>query len=104
MTYLVIKDHNSKLYVYWLPVTNEGTLLPDVHWGRYGGYCQNFGPEMNGDFIKKDGVITCHDSKELTEAFMWSYDGKNIGSYSHNKNMPIAKYTIDGEYLVLGKL
>lgn len=101
---LVIRDHDSKLYVYIVPVRGGQVLLPDIYWRRWGGLCSNFGPEMEGDSIKKAGVIRCHD-ETLPEAWnaewRWRYNGRNLGKYT--KAMETPKYMIVGKYVVLGK-
>lgn len=86
--YLVIRDHNAKLYVYVLPVNNNKVILPDVRWRwRRGPACSAFGPEMEGASIRKNGVIKCQDKNSGLSSFTefhWTYDGNNSGRYTED--------------------
>lgn len=102
---LVIRDHDSKLYVYSVPVREGQVILPDVDWWHWGGLCSAFGPEMEGDSIKKNGVIRCHDEhqSEYSDAeWRWSYNGKNLGKYTSAMETP--KYMVIGKYVVLDRI
>ena len=101
-TYIAIKTHASEFYLYAIQTNKEGFILPDIEWFRVGGYCADFRPELNGEFKKENGVITCHDSKELSESYRWSYDGKNVGLYTHNKDMRAVAHFITGNYVTVG--
>lgn len=98
--YLVIKDYDSTLHVYWLPFRNDKVYLPDEMWFRAYYPCSNFGPEMNEERkIKKDGRIICHDTENFLPEHSWTYRGHNLGKYT--EDMAPAKFRIDQSFLVI---
>ncbi|WP_428604126.1 hypothetical protein [Sedimenticola sp.] len=76
---LLIRDWDKKYYAYLLPTENGKVILPDRWWGWGYYHCADFRPELDElGFIKKDGIIKCHD-KETREwgisLWEWTYDG-----------------------------
>ncbi|MFT5258973.1 MAG: hypothetical protein ACI9J2_000834 [Saprospiraceae bacterium] len=100
--FLVMRDYDSSLYVYWLPTSSKGTLLPDKHWNSPFYTCTDFGPERIDERMKESGVIKCHDKVLDRKEFTWTYAGKNLGE--HTDDMRIPKYRVEGDYLVLESL
>ena len=103
-SYIILKNHDSKIHVYIVPLRNNQVMLPDVRWWRWGSLCNNFGPDMEGNIIKKNGTIQCQD-KNLPESWStewkWSYNGKNLGSYTDDLEKP--KYKVEGQYVIVGR-
>ena len=103
--YLVIRDYDSKLYVYTVPFRDGQTILPDLSWWRFGAVCDNFGPDMEGSKIKPSGLIQCqdHDRPDIqnSKEWQWSYSGNNQGEYTSDMEVP--RYAIEGNYVILGK-
>lgn len=102
--YLIIRNFSGNIKVFTIPITHDGeVVLPDAKWGRPGGFCHNFGPDMDGSTIKREGVIKCQDdapSGTWNSEWRWSYSGKNLGKYTENLMIP--KYKIESNLVVLG--
>lgn len=102
--YLILKDYDSNIYVYWLPVKDNQVLMPDVHWWHWGGLCSSFGPDASNGKLLANGVIRCRDDIRpdwLSKEWRWTYDGKSLGKYTDD--MERVKFTIEGRYLIAGK-
>lgn len=102
--YLIIKNFDNSFLVYWLPTYQNSIVMPDLRWYRWGGLCENFGPELVNGKIKKNGLIKCHD-KEIEEyhinEWQWTLTGKKLGQWTDD--MESMKSTVSGYYLILGK-
>lgn len=102
--FLIMMDYDSSVYVYALPMMDDKVLMPDVEWWRAGGFCSNFGPELDGTRIKPDGVFRCHDegwgAGQMPE-WRWTYKGENLGS--HTPDLVVPKFRIEAHYVVLGR-
>jgi len=104
--YLVIRDYDETTYVYRVPMREGQVMLPDISWWRWGALCQNFGPDMEGDSIKPNGYIQCQDKDrpdmvKSSKEWKWAYSGTNMGKYTSDMDVP--KYTIESNYVVIGK-
>ena len=79
---LFIRDWDSQLYLYILPIEEGLVPLPERYWwwSIYG--CSDFRPELGGQQkIVKNGVVTCHDdtvSDWGKKKWRWSYSGKAV--------------------------
>lgn len=82
---LIIKDWDSKIYSYLVPVNGGKIPMPDHYWGSSHYDCKDFRPELGPDGkIKPSGEITCHDVETPewgAKAWRWTYDGKSSTSW-----------------------
>ncbi len=100
--YLVIKGYDEQLRAYNVYKSHGKVVLPERTWWRWGGECENFGPEMLGAKIKPNGEIKCHDENYADRPELrWSLDGENLGSYT--EDMTRVSYVREGGYIVFGK-
>lgn len=103
--YLILKDYDSNLYAYWMPVKDNRILMPDRHWWHWGGLCSSFGPDALNGKLLANGEIRCRDviypDGSSSPEWRWTYDGKNLGRYTDD--MERVKFTIEGRYLIAGK-
>ena len=76
----LVKDKDSKIYLYYLPTWEGKVMMPYKHWWQHEGYC----PDLVAEFIEgRDSIIHCKSSdgaEFLTRQWKWSIDGKNLGS------------------------
>jgi hypothetical protein len=99
---MIIKDYDSVLHVYLLPLKNGLVQMPDIEWFHHFASCADFGPEIEGGQIVKGSLLECRALPEgvSNQEWKWSIDGKNLGKYT--ENMMVPNYTIDGNYVVIG--
>ena len=101
---LIIKDEDSKVHLYQVPVYRGKYLMPDIAWRRFGGECEKFGPDTFNGRVSKSSVIKCHDeidSQWARTELRWTLDGNNLGEYTQDMMRP--KYHLSNQYLVIGK-
>lgn len=107
--YLVLKDYSSNIHVYAVPMWSDRdhrVVLPDVSWWHFGGVCEKFGPDMQGELIRKGGAIRCqdfHQPPDLTASTLrWTYAGKDLSGYTDD--MVVPKFKIENQYVIIGKM
>jgi len=103
-SWLIIKDHQSRLSVYTIPTKEDKVFLPDIDWFRWGGLCKDFRPELENNLIKPNGTIRCHDKSDYewgNHEWRWTYNGKNLGD--HTSDMIQPRFKVEGSYLIIGK-
>jgi hypothetical protein len=102
---LILRDFDKRIFVYWIPKSNEGFIMPDIHWWRWGGTCLNFGPDSVHGKLVKEGLIQCHDKNisdfSQSSEWKWTYQGKNLGKYTDDMEGP--PFNLEGNYVVIGK-
>lgn len=103
---LVIRGYDGVLHTYWLPIKNNLVMLPDLIWGRWGRLCHDFGPDMDGANLVKNGLIRCHDVDDkrgwpTDEEARWTYDGKSLGRMTENMK-ELKQYRVQGKYVMVG--
>jgi len=81
---MVIKNWDSKIYVYILPTKDGKIVMPDTPNGWWGYYeCSDFSPEMDkNNKIVRGGHIVCHDKNAMAYNhvdWVWSINGKALG-------------------------
>lgn len=105
--WLVIKQADNSVKVFNIPMTNDGTTLPDKKWFRWGGVCSDFRPETENGFLTSNGTIKCHDEMETPWyadshlEWQWTYTGENLGKYTQDMQSP--RYVVENDYLIIGK-
>jgi len=75
---LLVRDLDSKFYLYYLPTYNGKIVMPLKWWGQYEGYCKR----MSVNFGSLPTAIFCEETQESmdwnSENWVWSVDGKNL--------------------------
>ena len=100
---LIIRDYNGQFYAHTVPFYQGRYVLPDGAWQRkWGGFCTRFHPDMEGDRIRINGEVHCHDEEDLLwieKHAKWSYDGSS--NWDYMEDMQMLETHIDGKYLVI---
>jgi hypothetical protein len=77
---LLVKDKDTKVYLYYLPTWEGKIMMPYKYWWQHEGYC----PELVAEFTAGQiPVIHCKNPDGagfLTKQWRWSIDGGNLGS------------------------
>jgi len=101
--YYVLKDFESKIYLFHVYLSDNQVQLPYFNWWSSGSTCSNFGPEHENGALKIGGVIKCHDEDEYTASswWAWTFEGQNISG--ERPDMETLKYSVVGPHIVVGR-
>lgn len=102
LKFLVIKDYDSKLYVYWLNARRGSFYIFGSR--EYHGHCKDFGPENVNGALKPNGIIGCWDrfyGNQIDPQMQWTYAGKRVDG--RDDILEQGTYSYEGKYIVLGR-
>lgn len=102
ISWLIFRTSQGEFRLFQLPTDEGWILLPDHHWQRYAGRCENFRPELEYERVKPNGVITCHDQGlDGADRWRWDYTGKSL--VPDMPDLPKSRFVRAGDHLVVGK-
>lgn len=101
---LILKDYESNIHVYALRVHDDKIVMPGREWWRWEGLCQTFGPDVEGETIKRDGLLRCKDvdiGQWALAEWRWTYAGRNLGRNTADLHVP--PHSVGYKSVIIGK-
>ena len=102
--YMIIRFQDNNYNIYYMSRNMDGaTMLPDLRWWRPGWPCNDFRPSTTDGKITGDSVIQCFDTNEKYRPdISWKATGEPI-DHSFDAMERVEKYSVESNYLVIGK-
>lgn len=104
--YFIVRDNSGAVDTFAVPYKKgKGVLMPDVHWWRFGGRCQDFAPDHEGGRLLSGAQFRCRDTEfptDFAKGWVWDTRGRNLGSNGYRfDDLPRAPVRYSGSYVLL---